>query len=426
MHDMGIVSLPTGRHGCTSGRTQDRAASRRQFHDLDTAAALITESEEQMPGPEPVVARTGKIRAKKAPMPTTCNERSREPRRPDRRRFPAAPRTDTQYRELLAGVPNLPACVGACGEIRGRQSRRCGRSASRAPSISNLKAHWDLGPELGHTPMFDRATKITGARFAEHFGWAHETETALINFMLDTHTREHGYIEVLPPFMVNSASLYGRASCPSSREDLFKLENIRLLADPDGAEAPVTNLFSDETLDAEKLPINFCAYTPCFRSEAGSYGRDVQRDHSTAPVRESRAGESSPAPRRAATTSSTWLDGDECGGYPACGWSCRYRHGCVVHRRHGVRIGEDLRHRSLGCGARTGTKSFLLLERLRGFSRRAARTSEKERQEIGIRPYPESGAGLAVGRDMGRNRRRTTSSAMAAWWCPAPAPYLNA
>ena len=100
-------------------------------------------------------------------------------------------------------------------------------------------------------------------------------ERALINFMLDVHTREHGYTEVLPPFMVNSASLYGTGQLPKFAEDLFKLENTDYWLIPT-AEVPVTNLFRDETLDADKLPISLCAYTPCFRSEAGSYGRDVR------------------------------------------------------------------------------------------------------------------------------------------------------
>jgi seryl-tRNA synthetase len=136
------------------------------------------------------------------------------------------------------------------------------------------KAHWDIGPELGILD-FERATKITGARFAIYMGLGAKLERALINFMLDMHTREHGYTEVLPPFMVNSASLYGTGQLPKFAEDLFKLENSDYWLIPT-AEVPVTNLFRDEVLDADKLPLKFCAYTPCFRSEAGSYGRDVR------------------------------------------------------------------------------------------------------------------------------------------------------
>ena len=136
------------------------------------------------------------------------------------------------------------------------------------------KAHWDLGPELGILD-FERATKITGARFALYWGMGAKLERALINFMLDVHTREHGYTEVLPPFLVNSQSLYGTGQLPKFKEDLFKCEGHDLWLIPT-AEVPVTNIFRDETLEGETLPVRLCAYTPCFRSEAGSYGRDVR------------------------------------------------------------------------------------------------------------------------------------------------------
>ena len=136
------------------------------------------------------------------------------------------------------------------------------------------KPHWDLGPELGILDL-ERAAKITGARFAVYWGLGARLERALINFMLDVHTREHGYTEVLPPFMVNSASLFGTGQLPKFAQDLFKCENTDFWLAPT-AEVPVTNLFRDETLDAGRLPVSLCAYTPCFRSEAGSYGRDVR------------------------------------------------------------------------------------------------------------------------------------------------------
>jgi seryl-tRNA synthetase len=136
------------------------------------------------------------------------------------------------------------------------------------------KAHWDLGLELNILDL-ERAAKVTGARFAVYWDLGAKLERALINFMLDTHTREHGYTEVLPPFLVNSDSLYGTGNLPKFGEDLFKCEGTDFWLAPT-AEVPVTNLFRDETLDAEKLPIRLCAYTPCFRREAGSYGRDVR------------------------------------------------------------------------------------------------------------------------------------------------------
>jgi seryl-tRNA synthetase len=180
---------------------------------------------------------------------------------------------DAGYRELLAGVPNLP-----------HESVPVGKSADDNVVVRSWgeprrldfepKAHWDLGPDLGILD-FDRAAKITGARFAVYWGLGAKLERALINFMLDLHSREHGYTEVLPPFIVNSASLYGTGQLPKFAEDLFKLEKTDYWLIPT-AEVPVTNLFRDETLAADKLPISLCAYTPCFRSEAGSYGRDVR------------------------------------------------------------------------------------------------------------------------------------------------------
>jgi seryl-tRNA synthetase len=180
---------------------------------------------------------------------------------------------DEQFRELLAAVPNLP-----------HESVPVGRSAADNVEVRRVGeprkfdfkplAHWDLGPELGILDM-QRAAKITGARFAVYWGLGARLERALINFMLDIHTREHGYTEVLPPFMVNSASLFGTGQLPKFAEDLFKIEGQDFWLIPT-AEVPVTNLYREETLDGAQLPVRLCAYTPCFRSEAGSYGRDVR------------------------------------------------------------------------------------------------------------------------------------------------------
>ncbi len=180
---------------------------------------------------------------------------------------------DEQFRSLLAGIPNLPhesVPVGKSAE-ENLEVRREGT----IPSLSfEPKAHWDLGPELGILD-FDRAAKITGARFALYVGLGARLERALANFMLDVHTREHGYTEVLPPFMVNSASLFSTGQLPKFSEDLFRISDTDYWLAPT-AEVPVTNIFRDETLNAESLPVKFCSYTPCFRSEAGSYGRDVR------------------------------------------------------------------------------------------------------------------------------------------------------
>ena len=180
---------------------------------------------------------------------------------------------EEQFRELLAGIPNTPheSVPAGRSEADNVEVRRWGqpRSFDFEP-----KAHWDLGPELGILDL-ERAAKITGARFALYWGLGAKLERALINFMLDVHTREHGYTEVLPPFMVNSDSLFGTGQLPKFAEDLFKCERTDFWLIPT-AEVPVTNIYRNETLEGDGLPVSLCAYTPCFRSEAGSYGRDVR------------------------------------------------------------------------------------------------------------------------------------------------------
>lgn len=136
------------------------------------------------------------------------------------------------------------------------------------------KAHWDLGVELGILD-FERGAKVTGARFTASFGAGARLERALINFMLDLHTGEHGYTEVLPPFIVNAESLVGTGQLPKFAGDLFHLEGFPYYLVPT-AEVPLTNLHRGEMLEADTLPVRYTAYTPCFRSEAGSYGKDVR------------------------------------------------------------------------------------------------------------------------------------------------------
>ncbi len=180
---------------------------------------------------------------------------------------------DESFKGLLAGIPNVP-----------HESVPVGKSADDNVEVKRWgqprefgftpKAHWDLGPELGILDL-ERAAKVTGARFAVYWDLGARLERALINFMLDVHTREHGYTEVLPPFLINSASLFGTGQLPKFAEDLFKCERNDFWLAPT-AEVPVTNLYRDETLNADDLPISLCAYTPCFRSEADSYGRDVR------------------------------------------------------------------------------------------------------------------------------------------------------
>ncbi len=157
------------------------------------------------------------------------------------------------------------------GEDDNPEIRRWGEPPSfEFPS----KAHWDLGPDLGLID-FERAAKLSGARFAVLRGAGAALERALISFMLDVHTGEHGYTEVMTPFLVNSASLEGTGQLPKFADDLFRIEGHDLYLIPT-AEVPVTNLHRDETLEEDALPLKYCCFTPCFRAEAGSHGRDVR------------------------------------------------------------------------------------------------------------------------------------------------------
>ncbi len=176
--------------------------------------------------------------------------------------------------ELLAGLPNIPAAdvpVGA-DEAANKEIRRWGepREFDFEP-----KDHVDLGEALGILD-FERATKIAGSRFAILNGVGARLSRALINFMLEIHTSEHGYTETLPPFLVNRTALFGTNQLPKFEEDLFHIKDDRQFALIPTAEVPVTNYHSEEILEAKDLPLRYTAYTPCFRSEAGSYGRDTR------------------------------------------------------------------------------------------------------------------------------------------------------
>jgi seryl-tRNA synthetase len=178
-----------------------------------------------------------------------------------------------EMRRVLARIPNLPHTtvpVGA-GSEQNAEVRRWGTPLK---FDFQPRPHWELGEQLGVLDL-ERAAKISGARFAVYWGLGAKLERALANFMLDLHTREHGYTEVLPPYMVNSAAMYGTGQLPKFASDLFKCENFDLWLVPT-AEVPLTNLYRDEVLEAARLPVSITAYTPCFRSEAGSYGKDVR------------------------------------------------------------------------------------------------------------------------------------------------------
>jgi seryl-tRNA synthetase len=205
---------------------------------------------------------------------------------------------DAQMHEMMQTLPNLPQDSVPVGKsehdnrvekvwdgdekLNGEgKPDKIYQPKLRLPALP----HWDIGERLGILD-FERAAKISGSRFVVHFGQGARLERALANFMLDLHTREHGYTEVLPPYMVNSKSLFGTGQLPKFAEDLFHCDDkgayeAGKYQDSDHwlvptAEVPVTNLFRDETLDEARLTTSFCAYTPCFRSEAGSYGKDVR------------------------------------------------------------------------------------------------------------------------------------------------------
>ncbi|MDE1162412.1 MAG: serine--tRNA ligase [Acidobacteriaceae bacterium] len=190
---------------------------------------------------------------------------------------------DEALRALLQTVPNLPqdAVPHGSSETHNVVVKTWGEPTV----LPDAKPHWEIGEALGILD-FERAAKISGARFVVHYGSGARLERALANFMIDLHTREHGYVEVLPPNMVNSRSLFGTGQLPKFADDLFHCDDEGPyvpgeLKDSDHwliptAEVPVTNLFRDETIDLSDGNISFCAYTPCYRAEAGSHGRDVR------------------------------------------------------------------------------------------------------------------------------------------------------
>jgi seryl-tRNA synthetase len=174
---------------------------------------------------------------------------------------------------FVANVPNVPDPDVPVGmsEEQNVEVRRFGEP----PNFDfQAKAHWDLCPALGILDL-ERATKITGARFPLLAGLGAHLERGLMNLMLDIHTREHGYTEIVPPFMANSKSLFGTTQLPKFEEDLFKVKDTDYYLIPT-AEVPVTNIYRDDIIDESRLTAKFTAYTPCFRSEAGSYGKDVR------------------------------------------------------------------------------------------------------------------------------------------------------
>jgi seryl-tRNA synthetase len=187
----------------------------------------------------------------------------------------AAEEYDSRLKQILVGIPNMPHSSVPVGKSADEniEVRRWGTPPTFdfAP-----RPHWEIGEQLGVLDL-ERAAKLSGARFAVYWDMGARLERALANFMLDLHTREHGYTEVLPPYLVNSDSMYGTGQLPKFAADLFKVphgdKDLWLIPT---AEVPLTNLYRNEVLDAARMPVSLTAYTPCFRSEAGSYGKDVR------------------------------------------------------------------------------------------------------------------------------------------------------
>jgi len=180
---------------------------------------------------------------------------------------------EQETNDFLLTIPNMPHDSVPVG--RTEEDNETVRTWGEVPQLSfEPKEHWELGEKLGILD-FDRASKIAGSRFSLYKGAGARLERALINFMLDMHTEDHNYTEILPPFIANRTTMTGTGQLPKFEEDLFKLEGLDYFLIPT-AEVPLTNIFQKEILNEEELPVYFAAHTPCFRKEAGSYGKDTK------------------------------------------------------------------------------------------------------------------------------------------------------
>jgi seryl-tRNA synthetase len=256
-------------------RGADPVAVLKDFRDVDTQRRqAITEAETMKARRNKASEDISKLK-KAGQDATAAIAETKDLREQIQTREKTAEELDARLHEILAGIPNIP-----------HESVPAGHSAEDNVEVRRWgtpptfefepKPHWDIGAGLGVLDL-ERAVKLTGARFAVYWDLGAKLERALSNFMLDLHTREHGYTEVLPPYLVNSESMYGTGQLPKFAADLFRVphgeKDLWLIPT---AEVPVTNLYRDEVLDASRLPISLTAYTPCFRSEAGSYGKDVR------------------------------------------------------------------------------------------------------------------------------------------------------
>ncbi len=318
-------------------RGMDPAAVLKDFREVDTKRRhAITEAETTKAERNKASEEIGKLK-KAGQDASAAMAQTKELREKISDLEKTASDLDTLLRDILLGIPNLPHASVPIGhsaddnvEIRGWGT---------PPKFDfTPKPHWDLGTDLGILDL-ERAVKLTGARFAVYWDLGAKLERALANFMLDLHTREHGYTEVLPPYLVNSESMYGTGQLPKFAEDLFRVphgdKDLWLIST---AEVPVTNLYRDEVLDQARLPVSLTAYTPCFRSEAGSYGKDVRgiiRQHQFQKVElvkfahpetsYERARKAHARCRRSLAETGTALSRDG-----------------AVHGRHGCVVGEDV------------------------------------------------------------------------------------
>lgn len=256
-------------------RGMDPDVALKDFHQVDAqrrqainSAETLRAERNRLSGLIPGMKKSGQD-------PSALIEQTKEMRGQIQDLEKAAEEYDSRLTELLVGIPNVPHTSVPRGKSADDnvEVRRWGTP----PTFSfSPKPHWELGEQLGILDL-ERAAKLSGARFAVYWNAGAKLERALANFMLDVHTREHGYKEVLPPFLVNSESMYGTGQLPKFAADSFRVphgeKDLWLVPT---AEVPVTNLYRDEMLEDAKLPISVTAYTPCFRSEAGSYGKDVR------------------------------------------------------------------------------------------------------------------------------------------------------
>jgi seryl-tRNA synthetase len=256
-------------------RGMDPAAVLRDFREVDSERRhAITEAETMKARRNKASEDIAKLK-KSGQDASAAMAETKELREQIQAREKTAADLDERLQAILSGIPNFPHSsvpVGHSAE-ENVEVRRWGQ----APQFDfAAKPHWELGEQLGVLDL-ERAAKLTGARFAVYWDMGAKLERALANFMLDLHTGEHGYTEVLPPYLVNSDSMYGTGQLPKFGADSFRVphgeKDLWLVPT---AEVPVTNLYRDEILDLARLPISLTAYTPCFRSEAGSYGKDVR------------------------------------------------------------------------------------------------------------------------------------------------------